>query len=79
MDILEHYYNDERGLLLIEFSTNEDGDDFYRRLELQFNEIQYYSPTIIDEYDLSDVDKDFIIELLNQYLMNNDLPEQLNL
>jgi hypothetical protein len=79
MDIHEYFYNDEKGTFEIEFSTNNDGDDFYRKLTLQINEIQYYSPVIINVYDLKDVDEDFIIELIDEYLKENDLPEQLNL
>jgi hypothetical protein len=79
MIIQDYYYNDEKEILLIEFSTNKDGDDFYRRLELQIDKIQYYSPTIVDVYDLKNLDKDFIIDLIEEYLKENDLPEQLNL
>lgn len=77
--IHEYYYNEVKGTLLIEFSTEDDGDDFYRELKLEYNAIQYYSPTIIDEYDLHNIDEEFVLELLDQYLQENDLPEQQNL
>lgn len=77
--IHNYYYNEELGLLFIEFSTNDDGDDFYRELKLEYSALQYYSPTIINEYDLHDIDEDFILEVLNQYLIDNELPEQKNL
>lgn len=77
--IHNYYYNEELGLLFIEFSTEDDGDDFYRELKLDYAAIEYYSPTIIDEYDLHDIDDDFVLELISQYLIDNDLPEQKNL
>lgn len=79
MNILEFYYNDTNRMLYIEFSTKEDGDNFYRVLELGFEDIEYYSPEIIHERDLDNIDEDFVIEILVQYLNDNDLPEQLNL
>jgi hypothetical protein len=66
-------------MLYVEFSTDEDGDNFYRVLELNFQDIEYYSPDIIHERDLDDIDEDFVIDILGQYLNDNDLPEQLNL
>jgi hypothetical protein len=79
MNILEYYYNDTNRMLYVEFSTDEDGDNFYRVLELSFQDIEYYSPDIIHERDLDDIDEDFVIDILVQYLNDNDLPEQLNL
>jgi hypothetical protein len=66
-------------MLYVEFSTDEDGDNFYRVLELSFQDIEYYSPEIIYEIDLDDIDEDFVIDILGQYLNDNNLPEQLNL
>lgn len=74
MNIIDYYY--ESGNLNIEFSTIDDGDKFYRTLNLSFDEIQYYSPTIIIEKDLYDIDEDFVIDLINQYLKENELPEE---
>ena len=79
MNILEFYYNDTNRMLYVEFSTDGDGDNFYRVLELSFQDIGYYSPEIIHEIDLDDIDEDFVIDILVQYLNDNDLPEQLNL
>ncbi len=79
MNILEYYYNDTNRMLYVEFSTDEDGDNFYRVLELSFQDIEYYSPDIIHERDLDDIDEDFVIDILVQYLNDNDLPEQINL
>lgn len=77
MNIHEYYYNDNNRRLYVEFSTKEDGDGFYRILELEFSEIEYHSPNIIDEEDLSDLDEDFVIDLINQYSKENELPEQI--
>ena len=79
MNILEFYYNDDNGMLYVEFSTEEDGDSYYRVLKLDFEDIEYYSPDIIYEDDLDDIDEEFVLNLINQYLLNNDLPEELTL
>lgn len=77
MTIHEFYYNEENRRFYVEFSTEKDGDKFYRILELSFKELEYYSPDLIDEIDLNDMDEDFIIEIINQYSKSNDLPEEL--
>jgi len=74
MNIIDYYYESRN--LNVEFSTIDDGDKFYRTLNLSFDDIQYYSPTIIIEKDLYDIDEDFVIDLINQYLKENDLPEE---
>lgn len=77
MKIRDYYLNDETSGLYIEFSTKEDGDDFYRTLELAHDEITYYSPTIIE--DLEDLDEDLISEIIVEYSKENDLPEEISL
>ena len=79
MIIHEYYYNDDNRVLYVEFSTEEDGDSFYRVLELDFETIEYYSPEIIEEIDLEDIDEDFVIDVIDGYLKENDLPEELTL
>lgn len=76
MKLLNYYYDDISQILLIEFSLNEDGDDFYRSLELVFSDIEFYSPDIVEEEDLLDIDKSFIKDLLKEYLNQNEPPEQ---
>lgn len=76
MIIHEYYYNDNNRRLYVEFSTKEDGDKFYRVLELGFDDIVYYSPEIIDEMDLEEIDEDFIKDVINQYIIENGLPEE---
>jgi glutamate formiminotransferase len=77
MTIHEFYYQNRR--LYVEFSTNEDGDDFYRVLELVYDDIVYYSVDIIDENDIKDFDGESVIDIVDSYLKENDLPEQLTL
>jgi hypothetical protein len=76
MIIHEFYYNDDNRRLYIEFSTDDDGDNFYRVLNLWFEDIEYYSPEIIVEEDMEDIDEDFVKELITQYSKENDLPEE---
>ena len=79
MKIHEFFYNEDTRRLSVEFSTKSDGDSFYRELELQYEDIEYYSPDIISEYDLNDIDKLFVIGILEEYLKENDLPEEQSL
>jgi hypothetical protein len=79
MNILEYYYNGDSKKLYVEFSTKEDKDLFYRILELDFSDVEYYSPTIIYEGDMDEIDEDFLVEIIEQYFLDNDLPEQQNL
>ena len=79
MNILEYYYNDDNRMLYVEFSTEEDGDSYYRILKLNYDDIEFYSPEIIDEDDMDGIDEDFVIDLINQYLLDNDLPEEISL
>lgn len=77
MYIHEYFYGNRR--LYIEFSTDQDGDEFYRVLDLDYEDIIYYSPDIVTEVDLSEIDEDFVIDVINQYINENQLPEQLSL
>jgi hypothetical protein len=79
MNIIEYYYNDDNRMLYVEFSTKEDGDSYYRVLKLNYDDIEFYSPEIIDEEDIDGIDEDFVIDLINQYLLDNDLPEEISL
>jgi hypothetical protein len=77
MRIHEYFYGNRR--LYIEFSTNQDGDEFYRVLDLDYDDVIFYSPDIIIEEDLVEIDEDFVIDIINQYIIDNQLPEQLSL
>ena len=79
MNIIEYYYNDDNRMLHVEFSTNQDGDSSYRVLELILEDVMFYSPSIIHEDYTYNMDENDIIELIEQYLLDNDLPEELSL
>lgn len=76
MEIHEYYYNEETRRLYIEFSTKEDSDKFYRTIEVTYDDVEYYSPTIIVEEDLLNINQNFIIDFLFEYFKENDLPEE---
>lgn len=77
MTIHEYYYNEENRTLYVEFSTKEDADQFYRILELGFADVELYSPEIIDESGMNEVENDFIVDLINQYVNDNHLPDEI--
>lgn len=77
MTIHDYYYNEDSGRLYVEFSTRKDRDKFYRVLELEYDEVEFYSPDIITEEDLLDIDESYIIEILNEYLKENELPDEI--
>lgn len=77
MKLHEYYFNDNNGMLYVEFSTKEDGDDFYRVLELDYNDISYYSSDIIYEEDLENVTKEMVVDVIENYISENGLPDQI--
>ena len=77
MTIHEYFYNEDNRRLYIEFSTRKDGDRFYRILELDYDEVEFYSPEIISEEDLLDIEKSFIVDVILEYLKDNDLPSEI--
>ena len=79
MIIHEYLYNDNNRTLYVEFSTEEDGDNFYRILRLTYEDIVYYSPQIMEEEDLDEIDEDFVIDLIREYGEENDLHEEQSL
>jgi hypothetical protein len=76
MYIREFYYNDDNRILYVEFSTDNDGDETYRVLELTIEDVMYYSPSIIHENDMYNMEENDVIELIDQYATENDLPEE---
>ena len=79
MKILEFYYNENYNTLMVDFSMDIDGDNFFRQSILELSDIEYYSPTIINKSELKYLDEDTIIDILTGYLIDNDLPEQVSL
>lgn len=74
MIIHNFFYNEDNQLFNIEFSLNTDDDNTYRSTSISFNDVQFYSPTLIDETDMRDIDNNFIIELLEEYFKDNEYP-----
>ena len=62
MKIHEYYYNDNNRRMYVEFSTKQDGDKFYRTIDLGFEDVELYSPEVITEEDMLDIDEDFVID-----------------
>lgn len=79
MKIQDFSYNEDSRTLYVEFSLDIDGDDYYRSIWLSIEEITYYSPMIIQENDLYNIDEEFLIELLDGYLQENNPPEERSL
>ena len=77
MIIHEYFYNEDNRRLYVEFSTRKDGDKFYRILELDYEEVEFYSPDIIVEEDLVEIGKSFIVDVIIEYLKENDLPDEI--
>jgi hypothetical protein len=63
-------------MLYIEFSIDNDREETYRVLELTLEDVTYYSPNIIHENDMYKMEEDDVIELIDQYSTENDLPEE---
>ncbi len=76
MSILEFYYDEDLKTLWVQFSSKEDKDNFYREVTMTFEDIIFYSPSIITEKDLHNMDIYFVSEVIEQYFLENELPEQ---
>jgi hypothetical protein len=76
MRVHNFYFNDGLQILNVEFSLLNDNENSYRNIELNFTDVEFYSPSIIDIDDMYKLDEDFIIELLEQYFMDNEYPEE---
>jgi hypothetical protein len=69
MELIEFYYDDSEQILEVTFTTDSEGD-YYRNIRLSLETIKYYSPSIIDG------DEDLIMEVLEEYFKENDMPEE---
>lgn len=76
MNIREYYYNDDNRMLYVEFSIDNDREETYRVLELTLEDVMYYSPNVIHENDMYKFEEDDVIELIDQYSKENELPEE---
>jgi hypothetical protein len=77
MKIHDYFYSEDTKRLYVEFSTKKDGDKFYRILDLDYSEVEYYSPEIINENDLLELNESFVIDLINSFITENDLPDEI--
>ena len=75
MEIIDFYYDDLDQILEVTFSTDSEGD-YYRSITLPLEKIKFYYPTHIDEDDIIDCDDEFVLEILEEYFKNNDMPEE---
>lgn len=64
MEIQKFYYNEDYKMLYVEYI---DGDDD-NSIELEYNDILIYSPQVITEDDLFEIDEDFVMEIIQEYL-----------
>lgn len=71
--ILEFYFDTYNNVLRVEFSTNEDGDEFFRRQELDADTVKYYLPY---SADVSGLDEETLTEMLENYYQDHSLPSQ---
>lgn len=67
MEIQKFYYNEDYRVLYVEFIN---GDDDYS-VELDYNDIQLYSPDIITEDDLLEINEELVLEIVQEYLKKN--------
>ncbi len=75
MKIIESYFNEDELILEIRFNIDPDSD-YYRSVKLSKEDIQYYSPTIIEDDEISELDDDLLIEILESYFDENDMVEE---
>jgi hypothetical protein len=73
MAILDFYYDEDLEQLSVDFTFSTD---YYFKLELDYYQIELYSPDIISKDDLKSITKTFIIDVLTEYLKDNELPEK---
>ena len=74
MEIIEFYYNESEEILEITFTTEPDGE--YLNVELSLDDAKLYSPIIIEEEDLNDVDFGLLVDILNSYYDENPIPSE---
>lgn len=76
MNIHNFFYNEKTRSLHVEFSMKDDADSTYRHIDLIYEDVAYYAPTIILENDMPNIIEEEIIEILQEYFNKNDLPEE---
>jgi hypothetical protein len=76
MIIRNFYYNEKTQTLEVEFSFKDDAENTYRVDELMFRDIEFYSPTIVTNKDMEDIDDEFVSELLVEFYKHNEPPKE---
>ena len=74
MEIIEFYYNESEQILEITFTAESDGD--YLNVELSLDDAKLHSPIILEEEDLDDADFDLLVDMLESYYYENELPSE---
>ncbi len=74
MEIIESYYNETEQILEVTFTAEPDGD--YLNVELPLDQVKLYSPIILEEEDIMEIDFDSILEILESYFEENTLPSE---
>lgn len=74
MEIIESYYNETEQILEVTFTADPDGD--YLNVELPLDQVKLYSPIILEEEDIMEIDFDSILEILEAYFEENTLPSE---
>lgn len=73
MIILDFYYDEDLEQLSTTLTFLDD--DYYYILDLDYYQIELYSPDIISKEDLKSINKPFLVDVLTEYLKDNDLPD----
>ena len=74
MEIIEFYYNESEQILEITFITESDGE--YLNVQLSLDDAKLHSPIILEEEDLDDADFDLLVDVLESYYYENELPSE---
>jgi|SaaInl85LU_5_DNA_1037374.scaffolds.fasta_scaffold09954_4 hypothetical protein len=75
MEIIDFFYDEVSQILTVIFTTDPDSD-LTRTSHITLNDIKLYSTLSVDEEDVIECDEDFIIEILEEYFYDHELPEE---
>jgi hypothetical protein len=78
MEIIQYILNEDTNGLYIEFNFKTDSDDEYRILEVEYEDIEFYTPTVINNLT-EEISEEFVIEFMKEYFEENEVPELLSL
>lgn len=76
MNIYNFDYNEKARTLHVEFSLLNDNDTTYRQIELIYEDVAFYAPSIILENEMMQITTEEVIEILEEYFLQNELPEE---